>query len=317
VNETLAPLADAPSQPEQRPIAVVLNGAAGALLSRADALEHVTDSFARAGLAPEFVPLDAGTLPQRMTLARRMDPCAVVVAGGDGTIACAAQALAGTETPLGILPYGTMNFLAKDLGIPVDAPDAAARIVAEGRVREIDVGEVNGRVFLCASMLGLPARIGRFREKERARTKGLRLWTRVCIATLRFMRRTLPGQFVIEADDGAHLVGASAITVSVNPVDEPGRRALGRSCLADGELVVYVVDRLKVVDAARLAASYLRGTWRSTPILHEFRAKTLTLRTGRPMLRVMNDGENTLLKPPLTYRIRRKALRVFAPPPPA
>ena len=312
--ETLASLAGATGSPAaERPIAVVLNGAAGALLTRPDALEHVTCLFARAGLTPEFIPLDAGALPERVEIARKLDPCAVIVAGGDGTIACAAQILAGTETPLGILPFGTMNLLAKDLGIPVGSPDDAVRIVAEGHIRSIDVAEVNGRVFLCASMLGLPARIGRFREKERAHNRGIRLWARVALAALRLMRHGGPGHFVIETDDGVHRIRASAITIAVNPIDEPAGRTLGRSELAGGELVVYVLDRLKVIDAARLAASYLTGAWRSTPILREFRATALTLHARRRMLRVMNDGENRLLEPPLHYRIRPKALRVFAP----
>ncbi|MBV9811673.1 MAG: hypothetical protein JO326_02915 [Acetobacteraceae bacterium] len=301
---------------DTRSIAVVLNARAGALLSRADALDAATGVFAQAGLRPDFVPLDAGNLPRRVEIAREMNPGAVVVAGGDGSIGCAAQRLAGTDTPLGLVPFGTMNLLAKDLGIPTAEPEAAVRAIAAGHTSAIDVGEVNGHVFLNSSMIGLPAHVGRVREKQRARARGIRMWARVALAALRLMRRTRSRRFVIETDDGAQTVRATAMVVSVNAVDEPGGRALGRSSLEGGELVIYVFERLKVVDAARLAGRYLRGTWRDTAILREIHAASFTIRCGRKALRVMNDGENILLVPPLQFRLRPRALRVFSPAPP-
>lgn len=270
--------------------------------------------FAEAELTPEFVPLDAGTLPERVELARRMDPEAVVVAGGDGTIACAAQVLAGSGTPLGILPFGTMNLLAKDLGIPTDAPDRAMKIIAAGLVREIDVAEVNGRVFLYGSVLGMPARLGRYREAQRARNSGVRLWMRVGLALLRLLNRYLPPRFVMEADGRRSVVRAPAITITANAVDEPDGRAFGRGRLDRGELVVYLIERLKLTDLARLAVTWWRGTWRQQPFVSEIKASAVILRTRRRTVRVMNDGENILMEPPLRYRIRPRALRVFVAP---
>ena len=117
--------------------------------------------MAEAGLEAEFIAQDAGSLPDRVALAAKSGAEAVIVAGGDGTVACAGHALAGSDIPLGVLPYGTMNLLAKDLGLPIGDLPAALKAIAAGAIRTIDVGEVNGQSFLCASMLGLPVQLGR------------------------------------------------------------------------------------------------------------------------------------------------------------
>jgi diacylglycerol kinase family enzyme len=88
-----------------------------------------------------------------MALAMEGADC-VVVAGGDGSVACAAAALAGSPVSLGLIPCGTMNLLAKDLRIDPADRAQALDVLAHGRTRAIDLGAVNGHVFTCASMLG-------------------------------------------------------------------------------------------------------------------------------------------------------------------
>jgi diacylglycerol kinase family enzyme len=298
-----------------RVVAVVLNSSAGTLLARPGALDRAQEAFAKAGINVEFVPESVGTLRQRVEFARRMDPAAVVVAGGDGTVACAAQVLAGSSTPLGILPFGTMNLLAKDLDIPTGSLEQALKIVATGAIREIDVAEVNGRAFLCASMLGLPTRVGRLREAQRARATGFLLWSRIALTSLRLLRRYSPRRLVLEANGKSKSVRVSSITITVNVVDELGGRPLGRAHLDRGELGVYTIDRLKLGDVVRIAIGWLLGTWRDDPTIHEFRTSTINLSGGRRAIRIMNDGEIVLILPPLHYRIRPRALRVFAPAP--
>ena len=297
-----------------KPVAVVMNGAAGALLDRADAAVELTTQFTAAGLAPHFVEQDAGNLPERIALATRMGVSVVVVAGGDGTVACAAQALAGSEMTLGILPFGTMNLLAKDLGIPVGDTEAALRVLASGTAREIDVGEVNGRVFLCASMLGLPARLARHREAERASSR-LRLWFRFGSAALRGIRRDKKMRLAVGIQERIMRLRVSSLTIAANALDDPSGRMFGRSRLDGGELAMYVIAHLDVGDLARLAWAALRGDWQHTRAIREHRAGEIAIGADRASLRVMNDGEVMLLQPPLHYRIRPRALRVMAPTP--
>ncbi len=297
-----------------RTIAVVLNGSAGALPRHDDAAGMLKARFTAAGLTPAFIPADAGTLPERIRQAVDMEPEAVVVAGGDGTIACAAQALAGTGIPLGIIPCGTMNLLARDLGIPTDSPWQAAKIIAANVTRDIDIAEVNGRVFVCASMIGLPAQLGRIREAGRTRDSPIALRTRLGLAFLRMLRRYLPRRFVVEIGGNQVAIHPTSITITVNQVDEPQGRRFGRSRLNDGELFVYVVKHLSLSRVAGLCAAWLRRTWRQHHAVTEFETSEILLLAGRRAVRVMNDGEQMLMMPPLRYRIRPNALRVFAPP---
>ncbi len=170
-------------------IAVVSNAASGGFLDSPGAPDTLPALLRDAGFAAEFIAPEAGTLPERIKLACESGAEMVVIAGGDGSIACAAQSVARTGMVLGILPFGTMNVLAKDLGIPVGDVAAAVAVLRNGQVREIDAAEVNGQLYLCASMLGLPARLARYREAGRGKGSVARLWLRFARAALRAFAR--------------------------------------------------------------------------------------------------------------------------------
>jgi len=298
--------------PAGRTVAVVLNARAGALLGRDDAASSLRDALAEAGLTARFVPDDDGDLAARCAQAIAMAPDMVMVAGGDGTIACAAQALAGTGVPLAILPAGTMNLLATDLGIGAGAWHDAVRLAAEGVPRDIDVAEVNGHVFLCASMLGLPARLGRHRESVRDGAPVLTRWLRLARAGLRGLRTHRARDVVLQIGT-APPSRAVSVTVTANALDDHTGRAFGRARLDGGELGLYVIDRIGMRDLPRLLLGVLRGTWRRDRTVREQIVRALTVRARGRSVRVMNDGEVLLLTPPLEYRIRSGALRVIAP----
>src|SRR2546423_730027 len=112
---------------------------------------------------------------------------AIVAGGGDGTIAAVASQLVGTHRALGVLPLGTLNHFAKDLGVPLNLEEAA-RNVCEGRVARVDVGEVNGQVFVNNSSLGLYPRIVRRRDKLQAR-EGDGKWKAFFRAAFAVLRR--------------------------------------------------------------------------------------------------------------------------------
>jgi diacylglycerol kinase family enzyme len=296
-----------------RTVAVILNGAAGALLGRPDALQMLAAEFAANGFDPHFIPTEAGTLPERIALAARSGAESVIVAGGDGTVACAAQALAETGIPLGVLPFGTMNLLAKDLRIPIGDPGAALKVLASGRIRAIDVAEVNDQVFLCASMLGLPARLGRFREAQRGAGSPIRAWGWMGWSFLRAITRTGRMRVNVQIEDRTLRLRASSLTITVNALDDASGRVFGRSRLDGGELAFIVIRRLTLPRIALLAVGLLRGTWRRDPAVQEHRAQDLTVRKRGRAMQVMNDGELMVLQSPLHYRIRPGALLVITP----
>ena len=182
--ETRETEAELPSQAGE--VICILNGAAGS--KRAiKTKEQLAELFSRHGAKARV--LLAGNGPELTALARRAveDRCdTVVAAGGDGTMNAVAGALAGTGTLMGVLPLGTLNHFAKDLKIPLELEGAVATIMT-GRIAHIDVGEVNGHVFLNNSSIGIYPWI--VRERETEQRKGYRKWVAFARASMSALKR--------------------------------------------------------------------------------------------------------------------------------
>ena len=291
-----------------RRASVVVNGRAGALLETEGGLDELKRAFAEHGITPEFVPAEAGGLAERIDLARRSGADLVVVAGGDGTVACAAGVLAGTDQVLGILPFGTMNLLAKDLHVPVNDLAGAVRLLADGQTRVIDVGEVNGQVFLCASMLGLPARLGRYREAERH--GGLLGWARFAWNAVRAtVRYVAPTAFLV-ADGRRHAIRTPSLTITVNALDDRSGRVFGRARLDGRVLASYAVAQPQWRLLGSLLSGLIRGRV-ADDVVTERLAADFVVEFRQRGVAVMNDGERMIVTPPLRYRVRADGLRVI------
>ncbi len=135
---------------------VIMNRRAGTGRRRFQPAE-VAEVFRRYGIEPDIREVEGEHIAATVAEASGVD--VVVSAGGDGTLLTVAEGLIrggppGGRKPLGILPAGTINHLARNAGIPLDL-DGAARAIAGGRVMEIDAAEVNGRLFLTDAMIGL------------------------------------------------------------------------------------------------------------------------------------------------------------------
>jgi len=236
---------------------------------------------------------------------------AVVAVGGDGTISSAAAALAGTERPLGILPLGTRNHLARDAGIPLGL-EAAAKVVAAGHVRAIDIAEVNGHVFVNNSAVGLYPDMVRLRDFEE--THGSRGRRRAMLSaslkTLRSFRRrklwiSAPG---IEAPLRTPLLFVGNNRYRVNLL------ALGRrETLDGGELSIHAV---RARSWGHLLWAGLRGLFGRLDQQRDFvtvHAPEAEISSDRAWLTISADGETLRLETPLRYRIRPKALKLIVP----
>ncbi len=296
-----------------RRVAIVMNAKAGAFLTAED---HGTASlaslFENAGLQARFIGEDAGDLQARITAALAEAPDAVIVAGGDGTVACAAQIMHGkTEIPLGILPSGTANLLARDLRLPIGDPPAAIAALARASVKTIDVAELNGHLFLCAAMLGLPTHLGRHREETRgARLQFLR---RIPFATLRHVLRPRTLRADLTIGPKTIRIHASAATITVNPMEEATGPRFARQTLDGGTLVFYEIRARGLLAWTNFMARILTGRWRHDPALREYAAPNMRLnRRGHAATHVMLDGELRLLESPLTFTCHPRALKVLA-----
>ena len=226
-------------------------------------------------------------------------------------MACAAQMMAGCETPLGILPLGTMNLLAKDLGLPLDL-DAAIETIKLGNPKRIDVADVNGHVFLISSMLGLPAQMAEHREAHRG-AAGFPGAARFVAGLTRHLWR-YPLLAVTATVDGAayRLRTHMLIVVNNDFVEQPGK-FLMRDPLDGGRLTLYVTGKLTTWRALRLASGLAAGAWHRLPGIVRRVVTDLTIETDKQALRVMNDGEVRLIDGPLHYSMRPRALAVIVP----
>lgn len=300
---------------EQRPttVAVIINATAGA-----------GNDEKAARLVQEV--LQAGGLQAHVTLAQRGEkitdlardavrarPYAVVAGGGDGTISTVAAALAGTDTPLGVLPLGTLNHFAKDLGIPLDI-EQAARLIVAGRVRHVDVGEVNGRIFINNSSLGLYPTIVRRREKQQQRL-GRGKWPAFVWAALTLLRRYPFLDVRLSTEEGEFVRRTPLLFVGNNEYAMEGFDIGTRNALDAGKLSLYVVHHTGRWRFLGLAARALFGGLREAEDFDALYATSVRIETRRrrQRLRVATDGEVTVMKAPLLYRVRPGALRVIAP----
>lgn len=292
-------------------IVVILNGGAGSGHDAATAGE-LRARFAAAGLDAEITLarsgdelIDAG----RAALARGASM--VVAGGGDGTLNAVASVIVDSGVPFGVLPMGTLNHFAKDLGIPL-ALDEAVRNLAAGHPRRVDVGEVNGRIFLNNSSLGLYPDIVHDRENQQRRL-GRGKWLAAAWATLSALRR-YPELSVRLQVGGERLARRTPFVFIGNNVYRMDGLAMGaRTSLDGGTLSLYVAQRPGRLGLLRFAWRALRGRLAQERDFDVLLAREMEIATHHRHLRVATDGEVAVMKTPLRYRLRPGALTVIVP----
>lgn len=293
---------------------VVLNPKSGAALAAGLTAESLAAAFAHHGLDAVIDADNSAPFADRIRKARDSDADVVVSAGGDGTATGLAGALAGTTKALAILPLGTANLLARDLSLPLDL-DATVAALGDMEPRQIDVGEVNGRVFLHKVVLGVIPSIAAAREQIRGRSDvgALFGFGRYFVRRLGRARRIALSITSRDTDDRVERV--HAIAVANNAYDEGLGRIFARSSLDAGVLTLYVLKHLTLGDALRLSAEMLAGRWQQDEALDIASVRSVSIRSRRASVSAMIDGEVEMLQTPLNFRIRPKALTVLAPAP--
>ena len=235
-----------------------------------------------------------------------------VAAGGDGTVNAVASTLAGSGAILGVLPLGTFNHFARDLGLPLDLAGAVAAVV-NGRVQVVDVGEVNGQIFLNNSSLGFYPQLVRSRVAQQR--LGHRKWVARAMAAVTCLRHPLPLLVRLQ------LEGAEALTrrtpllfVGNNHYSMTGPRMGGRARLDGGRLWVCLAHEAGYAGLLGVLVRALAGDLRPEDLDMRDTA-SLRVEMARHRVEVAWDGEVTTMRPPLDYRIRPGALRVMVPGP--
>lgn len=292
-------------------IPVILNARAGSS-EAAETCDKLPELFAAAGLEARLLVAapdeDIIALTRR---ALREKPPLVVAGGGDGTISAVASVLAGTDVALGVLPMGTLNHFARDLGIPKSLDEAIANL-ATGHATQIDVGEVNGRIFINNSSLGLYPQLVHHRDQQQQRL-GRTKWHAFFSAALVVLRR-YPSMAVTVRVEGTDLIRRTPLVfIGNNSYQMEGLDIGKRAAIDAGILSLYLPRRAGRMGLIRIALRALFGRLRAVKDFDSLRATDFTIETKRERVRVAADGEVLAMDAPLNYRIRAGALRVIVP----
>jgi diacylglycerol kinase family enzyme len=293
--------------------AILVNSSAGRL-NRAECeerVEQIRAAFAALGVQTEFFLCEPARLTRtaRQLASRSFD--AVIAAGGDGTVSAVAAGLAGTAMPLAVIPLGTLNHFAKDLAMPLPLGDAV-RAIHDGASEPVDVGEVNGRVFINNSSIGLYPEAVIVRDDQRKR--GWNKFPAMLLAAARVLWRFPLLAVCVATPERTVATKAPFVFFGNNEYSTTLRSVGKREALDKGVLSVHTVRARSRVKMLWLV---VRALFRKPEAIHDFETQQVTqatVRCKKKHLVVALDGEVLRMKSPLLYRIRPGALLVRRPP---
>jgi YegS/Rv2252/BmrU family lipid kinase len=240
-----------------------------------------------------------GQLPDRVD--------AVVIGGGDGSIASALDVLYRTQIPLGVLPCGTANSFARNIGMPLDLSQAAAAIAAM-KITTVDLGKVNETLFLNVAGLGLSVRIHHAVDPQMKRRFGILAYA---VTALTLLRDARPMRAEIICDGKAHLVKSWQMSVCNGRYYGGWMQVSHEATIDDHLLHVCSAEVKSIWQLLNLLPSFLRGTYDSRSGIRILAGTTVEIRTRRPVL-LDADGE-VIGRSPARFELLRDALRVIVP----
>jgi YegS/Rv2252/BmrU family lipid kinase len=250
---------------------------------RTKSLEH--------GVAKALGAVEAGELP--------------VVVSGDGMIGAIGGAMAGGATPLGIVPVGRGNDLARVLGIPTE-PEEAIEIALAGHVRTIDVGEANGKPFLGIASVGFDSDANRIANQSRLGGNLVYAY-----AALRTLIAWKPARFTIAIGEQRTRMEGYSVVVANNSAYGGGMYIAPDADLEDGQFDVVTLAKLGKLRYLGNLPKVFKGTHVRIPQVQVVRASRLSLSASRPFA-VYADGEH-LTDLPADLRVIPHALGVLVP----
>lgn len=231
----------------------------------------------------------------------------VIVCGGDGSVSSAALAAMESGLPLGIIPMGTANDLARTLDIPMDLA-GAAEVIARGQTRPVDVGTVNGHAFFNVASIGLSSDLAQSLDpglKKRFGRLGyavaaLKVLTRAShfSATIKEKGRTTAVEtYQIAVGNGRHYGGGNVVEESAE--------------IDDGHLDLYSLEMKNLWKLALMLRSFRSGTHGAWQEVRTARCVEFDIETKRPMP-INTDGE-IVTATPAHFKVHPKAITIFAP----
>jgi len=292
----------------KRAVTLINQGGGGATDGIA---ERIGEALATAGVNSKVLLVDGKHCAARAAEQVKKGTELIIAAGGDGTMGAVAGELAGSKSVMAIMPLGTLNHFARDLGIPFDLNDAA-KVIAAGHCRHIDIAEVNGRAFVNNAAIGLYPLMVIDRDAQRRRL-GRSKRLAMLVASLRTMTRFHSRRLRLRVDGGEAMVDTPLLFVGNNDYRLAMPSAGQRESLDRGELSVMVMHSKSLPGFLAATGRALLGRSRENDMDRLDGVRELEVDSARSHVSLAMDGETLALSPPLTFRIRPKALRVIAP----
>lgn len=292
-------------------VAVVVNRGGGAVAGQALSEENIERIFREAGITASVSMVDGSEVAQAVRSAVEQGIDAVAIGGGDGTISTAAGVLAGTGIPLGVLPLGTANHFAKDLGLPLPLSEAVA-VIAQGRTRPLSLAEVNGHIFINNSLLGVYPELVRIRDKVRSKVRMNKILARWLAAL--FVLPSFPQvrvQFTLEGRTTSCMT--PFVFIGTNAYEMHTFKFGARARTDDGRLFVYLARTHTRASLLRLFLKSLVKDVKQEKYFETWSVAQVSIETGHRSITVGADGELIKLSSPLLYRSLPGALQVFVP----
>jgi diacylglycerol kinase family enzyme len=308
---------ETPGLTRQRParIDLILNSGAGTA-DKAALADSIAAFFAQRQIEAQVIVARGGPdLVAAVKAAAAGDADVIVAGGGDGTILTVARHLVGTDKALGVLPLGTFNYFARNLELPLELEPALA-VLAEGHVRHVDVGDVNGEIFLNNSSIGLYPAVLAHRERTYQKLWRSQLLAYLSVALV-LWRPPAFLNLTVTADGILLARRTPLLFVGTNAHQMESFAIPGRECLQNGRLTFYVTRPMGALAMLRLSLRALLRGLRGAEEFETLCAHDILVGMRRRRVRVAMDGELRVLETPLKYTLRLGALRVVAPVPAA
>ncbi|MBV8149752.1 MAG: lipid kinase [Candidatus Eremiobacteraeota bacterium] len=230
----------------------------------------------------------------------------VIGAGGDGTLSRLIPTALRWNVPLGVVPFGTFNELARTLNVPLD-PAQACLLIASAHTRPIDVARVNGIYYFSEASIGVSSRIARLQTPAGKRRFGS---LAIVLTTLQSLRYVRPMRVAVSFDGHSEHLKTIQLTVA-NSGRFGGFFNVAGAAIDDGWLDLYSVEIDTALEAIGVAGAMLRGRRADAPGLRTYRSTRFVV-SSRRRHHIRADGEPAG-RTPATFEVLPKALRVFAP----
>ena len=239
----------------------------------------------------------------------------VLIGGGDGTIKACAQTALKHKNGFGIIPLGTMNLLARDVGVPEDVGEALETYADHAQERYFDVGTINNQLFLCCAGLGTIPEASEYREQTRDQA-AIKSFPRLAAVVWSSLERLKNQRISLNIDGKIKKIRSSSLVISNNSFNEEpsiGIDGLQKESLNRGLLGVYSVSPRTVIDRLRVLSRLAIGSWQKDPVVKSWQGQAVSIFTKQDRQLLSLDGETVVMKTPLECRIKPSALPLLVP----